>query len=368
MRPPRSLLCALAAVVLPACGSRTPIFLGLAAMDAGVEAAVPPKPDAARDAGIDVHTRPPTDAGPRPHDAGADEVVLYIPAQGATWTWTGTTWAALGDGSETEPPARDVSAMASDGREIVLFGGENDTNNTFLGDTWVFSRGAWAMASPTASPSVRAGHSMAGQGSTVVLFGGRATSPSANVQNDTWVWDGAAWTQAHPAVSPSPRSFASFVSLGNVAILYGGADPNSNLLGDTLSWDGTAWTELTPPTSPPLNGGSAATLGAYVYLFAPTLDATTSAYTTDTWAFDGSTWTNLPSMGLAPPGPTGFGAAAIGNLVLLYGGYFENSDSEEMNEDDTFTWNGTGWTDLGTFTGPDMFSGYPPCLMSTVSH
>jgi len=104
------------------------------------------------------------------------------------------------------------------------------------------------------------------------------------------------------------------------------------------------------------------TLGDRVYLFASTFGATTNAYTTDTWAFDGSTWTLVPSIGLAPAGPYGFGASAFGNVALLYGGYINNGDGQQSNQDDTFTWNGTSWTD------PDMFSGYPACIMGTVNH
>ncbi len=367
-----------AACLTVACGARSEIDFPLpgagardAGRDAGRDAFIPPV-DGGRDvfvppvdAGRDVFV-PPVDAGRDalipPRDAAAGEVFLLIPsAPGpaeSTWSWDGSTWDPVAVANR--PSQRDQTALASDGRELVLFGGL-DPNNDYLADTWLWNGQSWTEASPANAPSARGSYSLAQLGSTVVLFGGETGHLNLKTLGDTWVWDGTTWTELHPATSPPPRSLASFATLQGEVVLFGGSDPMGNSLADTWIFDGTSWSQVFPPASPPASYGqeAMASLGDSVVLFVADFDSDV----TDTWVFDGTTWSH-PTQTVPPVALFGFGSATLDGLVLLYGGY---SGSVGTGQDRTFSWNGSTWQDLGPAAAPSSFaSGSTPCLMATL--
>ena len=102
-----------------------------------------------------------------------------------------------------------------------------------------------------------------------------------------------------------------------------------------------------------------ASLGDSVVLFVADFDSDV----TDTWVFDGTTWSH-PTQTVPPVALFGFGSATLDGLVLLYGGY---SGSVGTGQDRTFSWNGSTWQDLGPAAAPSSFaSGSTPCLMATL--
>jgi len=300
-------------------------------------------------------------------DTGPESVVLYIPADpgtpDATWTWNGSTW--VDAHVANHPSNRDGTAMASDGHEIVLFGGFGFPNNNTLDDTWSWAHGEWAQLSPAASPPARSAHSMGSLGESVVLFGGYnatgADTESATM-NDTWTWDGTTWTEAHPVSSPPARAFGSLAQLGNRLVLFGGADPNNDNLNDTWVWDGSTWTEIVTAASPPASfTQTMASLGNTVVLFS----ADDGADVTNVWIFDGSTWSAQPLPAVTAPALDHATAAISGTQVLLYGGY-DDGDQNPLN-DRGWAWDGAKWNGLGVSSGPAMnASGSTPCLMATL--
>jgi hypothetical protein len=88
----------------------------------------------------------------------------------------------------------------------------------------------------------------------MVLFGG---SGASGLLADTWTWDGRSWTQQFPATSPAARSGSgmAYDAGGRQILLFGGAPvlvyPNINYLSDTWTWNGTTWTAVSPGTTPP---------------------------------------------------------------------------------------------------------------------
>ena len=143
----------------------------------------------------------------------------------------------------------------------------------------------------------------------VVLFGGT----SKQSLNDTWLWDGQRWGEAHPAVAPSPRRDAAMAydPATKEVLLFGGTKdvfrgkPIAHR--DTWAWDGTNWTELHPRHAPP-GGFEPATGFAMSYdprsrsmlLMAlpsshPNLSAQGETGDTDfgTWQWTGSDWREL---------------------------------------------------------------------------
>jgi hypothetical protein len=186
------------------------------------------------------------------YDAATGNVVLFggLSSNGAsdgTWTWNGTTWTQ--QHPATSPPARFNELMAYDAAtgNVVLFGGES---LGALSDTWTWNGTTWTRQHPAAHPVTLPGRAIAYDAATgeVVLFG------AGNFDRQTWTWDGTTWTRQHPAAHPSARSDAAMAydaATGNVVLFGGIGGRTDQLLSDTWTWDGTTWTREHPATRPP---------------------------------------------------------------------------------------------------------------------
>ncbi|WP_372629898.1 cadherin-like beta sandwich domain-containing protein [Cohnella sp.] len=141
-----------------------------------------------------------------------------------TWVWTGgsdNTWQEkLSVG--TPPSKRKHAAMAYDpvSDSVILFGGEGQSG-ALLGDTWRWDGASWTQAGGSA-PSPRSGAQMASDGQNLILFGGKG---AGGILADTWLWNGSTWenvTPADPSDSP-PGAYHGQMSFdGQTAVLYGG--------------------------------------------------------------------------------------------------------------------------------------------------
>ncbi|HEX5414276.1 MAG TPA: kelch repeat-containing protein [Chloroflexota bacterium] len=215
---------------------------------------------------------------------------------------------------------------------------------------------AWTQLAPPTSPPARFAAAMdydAATGTTVLFGGSPNDSVGAASFADTWTFDGANWTRKNPASSPAARSGARMVydPVRREIVLFGGCcDPNGGKFGDTWTWDGTNWTNQKPATSPPARtfpGMAFDAAQGNVVLFGgccgtAALCGPDPGELSDTWIWDGTTWTQrFPSRG-PQPGPrqrAGVAYLASTSTVVMYGGLTcLNSDS------DTWTWDGTTWT------------------------
>jgi len=241
-------------------------------------------------------------------------------------------------------------------QSIVLFGGNVNNGSTAYGDTWIFTRTAgWSQLFPATSPSPRSGSGFAYDPltKTVVLFAGFAGDGSA--LDDTWTWDGTTWTQQFPPVSPPARGFntdqMAFDNATGTAVLFGGYTPDG-FLGDTWVWNGVAktWTQQFPATSPSPRETSLAYDQAtrQVILFGGGNEGGT--FLDDTWTWDGITWTQrFPASSPSPRANQSIAYDANPGEIVLFGGY-SNVGGEALN--DTWTWNGTTWSQLQTSFTP----------------
>ncbi len=186
----------------------------------------------------------------------------------------------------------------------------------------------------------------------VVLFGGLTGNTR---DGQTWEWNGINWT---PRVvsGPSPRSDASMVydSARRVIVLFGGftgagpGAPNS----ETWEWDGTTWTQRAV-TNPPPRAVAAMTYdvarGKTVLFGGSNL----FTFRSDTWEWDGTTWTQRSSTG-----PTRRYAHAMAydprrGASVLFGGVAYDGVAGEMRDNgETWEWNGSSWTQLA-LSGPE---------------
>jgi hypothetical protein len=266
------------------------------------------------------------------------------------------------DGSQSAdpaPPGRVNEALAYDAarHELVMFGGYD--GSTFFGDTWINKHGRWTQEHPARSPSARAGAFMAYDAATsqLLLFGG-ASVYFGDFHSDTWVWTGTTWRRLHPATSPSARGYGTMAydAATQQVILFGGSDAGCphQALTDTWAWNGTTWTQLQPATSPPLYGAMAYDSATQSIIMYGGFNCFTNS--TQTWSWDGTTWTQLNPA--TSPGPVQFNGqaaydAATGQFIMFGGAHYQH-----YNGHTTWLWTGTTWTRLRpASTGPGRNSG-----------
>jgi Galactose oxidase, central domain len=249
--------------------------------------------------------------------------------------------------------------------DVLLFGGYGGPANPALGDTWVLGDGGWFQLNPATSPPARAAAAMAYDATTktVVLFGGLVLGGvnSGEHLNDTWIWDGTTWTQVNiGGNAPSPRRFEgmAYEPATGTVLLFGGIDQSNATFGDTWRWNGITktWTRLNPKHNPPPRRAPLAHDGATGTIvlfggesgFCPTCTNITYG---DTWVWNGTDWhQRLP---VTSPPPRSLASLAydrtLGRLVL-FGGAQASSGSPYYN--DTWTWDGTNWTQLSLVVAP----------------
>lgn len=253
---------------------------------------------------------------------------------------------------QTNPPGRNQHALAYDSAhsQVVLFGGNSGDPNNPLGDTWVWDATNWTKGSPQKSPAARFSHSLAYDSAhqQTVLFGGLPA-----LFNDTWVWDGKNWTQMNPTTSPPPRyaQAMAYDSAHGQTVLFGGQTIKVVLLNDTWTWDGANWNQKSPASSPSARYFTAMAFDSthgQVVLFGGS-NANGTVYG-DTWVWDGTNWTQK-SPPSSPPARQGHAMTydSVHGQVILFGGV--SADGSTILGD-TWTWDGTNWTQQAPVASP----------------
>jgi hypothetical protein len=288
--------------------------------------------------------------------AGSAVWLVSLPARPAQAT-TGPAAASTGTASRataTAPLGRRWVSFAYDPmhHEFVLFGGEQNSQATY-GDTWIRKGGTWTEQAPSRSPSARTGAAMVYDPATcqLLLFGG-STGPESGFQADTWIWTGTTWRRLHPATSPPARHNADMIydAADQDVVLFGGYD--GAYMNDTWSWNGTTWTQLSPATSPsPRDSESLVYDQATQTAIMFGGFSTTTGRLSDTWSWDGTTWTQLAPATSPGVVTTAWQAAydAATQQVLLFGG---DPGNGEPPQNGTWAWDGTTWTELSPALSP----------------
>jgi hypothetical protein len=261
-----------------------------------------------------------------------------------TWEWDGSAWSQ--DQPAQSPPARYGAGMATLCGHPTLFGGGPNFVDPYFSDQWEWDGVNWTRQQPAPSPAERFAPTMTALGSTILLFGGLDDHPDnlTGLLNDTWTWSGASWTPLDLASPPDVRGDAASATLGETVVVFGGTDPSGSFRPDTLVWDGAAWSLAQPLASPSARAGaSAAALGNQVVLFGGFDDTYTAV--NDTWTWDGTNWTEVFPQQSPPPRFHAM-VATLNGQVVLFGG-------EDPNQTfaDTWIWDGTNWTP-GPTDGP----------------
>ena len=145
----------------------------------------------------------------------------------------------------------------------------------------------------------------------MVLFGGKTNGSFALTLGDTAIFAGRAWMEATPRTVPIVRNrpALAYDSVHHRVVMFGGSDPNaSHFFNETWLWDGHDWQQAEPTTSPPARDGAS-------------------------MVFDSKR-----------------------GRVIMFGGRTRLPEGYSMYGD-TWSWDGTNWTDLGPTTTPEARSG-----------
>lgn len=275
---------------------------------------------------------------------GRDGQLPHPTAFSDTWTWDGTAWTQHG---VVGPSARYASAAATlDDGTMVLFGGAWDWDGVsnmpdqIYGDTWTWDGVGWTSYGGAEPEGRRFGSASVSAGK-LMLFGGNWNFGNGAYVSTTWLFDVAAWTLANVS-APAARSGAAVATLNGVVVLFGGVagDPMSVMdLSDTWSWDGNSWTQLNPAHSPSArDSASLAAVGGHLVLFGGF--SRTIGQLSDTWTWDGNDWTQLNVTG--PTARSCASMASLGGKAVLFGG----TDHPGSVLGDTWIWDGTSWLGL----------------------
>ena len=204
------------------------------------------------------------------HDEERGWVVLYggrvglVGADlGDTWSFDGSTWTLLSDHNAPGPRRGHAASWDAERRRIVLFGGEyGELDPQFAGSTWTHDGKEWSERfDGDDGPSPRAHAAMADlpAAKRVVLFGGRTQDGPSD---ETWHWDGANWSLVDTGGAPSPRfdHTLAYEDASGMVVLHGGCGTLlcGEPLTDTWAWNGESWTQLDTGEPPgPRAGGMA---------------------------------------------------------------------------------------------------------------
>jgi hypothetical protein len=195
-----------------------------------------------------------------------------------------------------------------------------------------------------------------GSYTAIACFAGNAQWFSACIASPFTI---GGWSQLTPAHAPSSRNDMgmAYDPVHHQTVLFGGSDSNGDQLGSTWIWDGTVWSQASPATSPRARYGIENSM-----VWDPALNkivlfggrTTDGNYQHDTWAWDGSTWTQISSATL--PAAREHDSLAFDqtlNTVVLFGGFAGGSNYFG----DTWKLTSTGWTKL-TPTGAPSARAY----------
>lgn len=178
----------------------------------------------------------------------------------------------------------------------------------------------------------------------------RARPDSARCAN-RWVPSTLPTRDLHAQAWDPSRQQVLFFGGSTAGLSFDGVQLRGEPSADTWAWNGTAWTELIPPASPPPRFGHVMAVErahGRLMLFGGK-DAT--GLLDDTWEWTGVTWVLRPTAGPSPSPRYGHAACeAPGGRVVLFGG-FVGPNRDDLS-DETWEWNGRSWRHLAVVHSP----------------
>ena len=213
---------------------------------------------------------------------------------------------------------------------------------------------------PAGAPAARGGHSMIydSEHRLTLMFGGGSREQSFN---DLWAWNGERWQRLAES-GPSARNSAAFVydSHRRQAILVGGRT-ESGLKDDTWEWNGKTWRERNV-AGPGLRLHDFAAFdeqrGRLVLYGGLKPIEKTVERLTDTWEWDGVSWSRRDTAGFAAfPSSMAYDAERR-QVVVIAVDATAPPDGERPSA--MWAWDGTRWTKISESFGDPTLSPSQP--------
>ena len=268
-----------------------------------------------------------------------------------TWEWDGVDWTLI-EPATAHPEITDSHKLIYDAfrDRLVLFGG--GSINGYCNQTWEWDGVDWREIETESAPCERVGHAMAfhEEAGVAVMFGGYDGN---FLLNDTWVYDGINWTEikpTHPA--PKYRYCYGMVydSKRERTVIFGGRADDFYKLSDTWVYDGEDWAEIETDPHPEdilTNFGFAFDKKRGVAVLNGSKSLGGGNYDFATWEFDGETWTKRI---FDDPYPKFFSNNAMvydeaREVIVLFGGVkYDEENYESAYSNDTWEYDGESWT------------------------
>ncbi len=186
-----------------------------------------------------------------------------------------------------------------------------------------------------------------------VLFGSRDGEPG----NQTFELGAAGGflQRASDGLAAREGHALAFDSTRSVTTLFGGFRGFGVYDGETWEWDGTRWTQVaTTGPSPRYSPGMAFDpLRGQTVLFG---GRTAGGLSNETWLWDGATWTQSFASGPTFRNRHAMVFDSSRGLTVLFGGYGGGGSSAGKPTNDTYEWDGLGWTRRDPATLPSRRS------------
>jgi hypothetical protein len=184
----------------------------------------------------------------------------------------------------------------------------------------------------------------------LVLFGG------VDDFNTTWLWDGAAWAQAHPATSPPGRygASAAFDPQSGEVLLFGGTLQTGQDTNDSWGWDGRTWQKLDSGSGGPTGGGGSDMAWdpsrSEMVLVTP---SPADRGAGETWIWSGARWIRDPAGDIGASDTDILIAFDPISGTLIAEGCCGSKAGSALGElPSTWRWTGTAWIPLATSAHP----------------
>ena len=219
--------------------------------------------------------------------------------------------------------------------QVVMYGGQGIDGAVVYGDTWTDDGDGWvprcgttvAGADATCGPDSRIGQGMASTSAGVLLYGGITGGTidhgGGSPTGDAWLWNGTEWSRLCDTgdCAPGMRFLHGMTGNGTTAILYGGFDFEAGgLASDTWLFDGTTWTQTCGDPLPiacgpgPIGATSITWDGSHYVMVGGVPDFQDGVKPLGgTWIFDGTRW--VAACGTDDTPDCGFGPRALAALA-----------------------------------------------------
>ncbi|HEX4703213.1 MAG TPA: Ig-like domain-containing protein, partial [Pseudonocardiaceae bacterium] len=250
-----------------------------------------------------------------------------------------------------------VTSVYQDTGEVINTGGFDQACIGNESEPWV-RVGTTGPANPL-QPPPRVGASSAWDDAVhaFVTYGGFDASNASVYRDDTWAWQKGKWTPITSATKPPARAYAggAYDKATNTFVVFGGYNTRTGTnYDDTWTFDGTTWTQAHPAHAPPaLNEASDRmayddATGTIVLVTSDSL----GSQNPDTWTWDGTDWTEHPAATATQPTARWQPAMSYDpdtGSVILFGGSAGYLGTDLA---DTWQWDGANWTQLTPATAP----------------